>query len=117
KAGASPRGMRILCDYLTVHGFLEKSAARYAATPSSRAFLDRRSRHFLGSIVDFHAAPEMCELFLTDPAAFVRHGGALGAGSAALDHPVWKRFASAMIPVMAPVADAISEQVPGWSTP
>ena len=117
KIGAPIRGLRILCDYLTVQGFLEKSVARYAATPSSRAFLDRRSRSFMGSIVDFHAAPEMCELFLGDPVAYVRNGGAIGLGSVAPDHPVWAKFARAMIPVMLPVADAIAKQVAAWPQP
>ena len=117
KIGAPIRGLRILCDYLTVQGFLEKSVTRYAATPSSRAFLDRRSRSFMGSIVDFHAAPEMCELFLGDPVAYVRNGGAIGLGSVAPDHPVWAKFARAMIPVMLPVADAIAKQVAAWPQP
>ena len=117
KIGAPIRGLRILCDYLTVQGFLEKSVARYAATPSSRAFLDRRSRSFMGSIVDFHAAPEMCELFLGDPVAYVRNGGAVGLGSVAPDHPVWAKFARAMMPVMLPVADAIAKQVAAWPQP
>ena len=117
KIGAPIRGLRILCDYLTVQGFLEKSVTRYAATPSSRAFLDRRSRSFMGSIVDFHAAPEMCELFLGDPVAYVRNGGAVGLGSVAPDHPVWAKFARAMIPVMLPVADAIAKQVAAWPQP
>lgn len=115
--GASARGLRILCDYLTVHGFLEKSGGRYTATPSSRAFLDRRSRTFMGSVIDFHAAPAMCALFLNDPLAYVRGGGAVGLGSIAADHPLWATFARAMMPVMVPVAETIARQVALWPTP
>jgi hypothetical protein len=40
---ASERGMRILCDYLTVIGFLTKTGNHYALTQDSALFLDRRS--------------------------------------------------------------------------
>jgi len=111
------RGLRILCDYLTVHGFLEKNGEHYTVTPLSRAFLDRRSPHYMGSIVDFHAAPEMCELFLSDPVAFVRNGGSVGLGSVAPDHPVWRAFAQGMAAIMAPVADAVARRISRWPTP
>ena len=114
---ASTRGLRILCDYLTVHGFLEKSNGRYASTPSSRMFLDRRSPAYMGSIVDFHAAPQMVSLFLSDPLAFVRNGGSVGLGSIAPDHPVWMSFAEAMTPVMRPVAESIARQIAAWPNP
>src|SRR2546422_6279513 len=42
-AKASPRGIRILCDYLTILGFLTKSGDRYALTPDSALFLNRKS--------------------------------------------------------------------------
>jgi hypothetical protein len=114
---AAPRGLRILCDYLTVHGFLEKSDGRYAATASSRAFLDRRSPAYMGTIVDFHAAREMVALFLDDPVSYVRNGGSVGLGSIAPEHSVWTKFAEAMTPVMKPVAEAIARQVAAWPTP
>ena len=40
---ASERGTRILCDALTVLGFLAKRNERYALTSDSAVFLDRRS--------------------------------------------------------------------------
>src|SRR5262245_38834525 len=40
---ASPRGVRILADYLTVLGFLRKQGDRYELTPDSEVFLNRRS--------------------------------------------------------------------------
>ena len=39
--GAAVRGIRILCDYLTVRGHLEKQGDRFGLTPSTAAFLDR----------------------------------------------------------------------------
>src|SRR5579863_7771648 len=66
---ASERGVRILCDYLTVQGFLNKEAGRYRLTPSTAAFLTTSSPARMGSIVDFYAAPEMMALWLEDPVA------------------------------------------------
>src|SRR5438270_813318 len=42
-AKASPRGVRILCDFLTILGFLTKSGQRYALSPDSAVFLNRKS--------------------------------------------------------------------------
>jgi hypothetical protein len=114
---AAERGLRILCDYLTVHGFMEKSGERYALSAPTRVFLDRRSPSYIGSIVDFHAAPELCTLFLADPASFVRNGGSVGLGSVAPDHPVWSIFARSMQPVMAPIAQHVARHVASWSKP
>src|SRR4051812_1428658 len=54
---ASPRGIRILADYLTILGFLRKHGDRYELTPDSAAFLDRLSPAYLGGAVDFLLAP------------------------------------------------------------
>src|SRR5579862_3697635 len=40
---ASERGVRILCDYLTVIGFLTKTAGAYGLTPDSALFLNKNS--------------------------------------------------------------------------
>src|SRR5882724_7378755 len=42
-AGASERGVRRLCDYLTIFGFLTKEKGRYGLTQDAAVFLDRRS--------------------------------------------------------------------------
>ena len=114
RTGASPRGLRILCDFLTVHGFVEKSERGYAATPSTRVFLDRRSPNYLGSIIEFHAAPQMCSLFLSDPVAYVRNGGSVDSGSVAPDHALWRTFAESMEQTMTPIATAIAKDVASW---
>jgi hypothetical protein len=43
KCGTSERGMRILCDFLCIIGFLTKNGERYGLTADSAAFLDQRS--------------------------------------------------------------------------
>ena len=111
---ASERGVRILCDYLTVQGFLNKEAGRYRLTPSTSAFLTTSSPAWMGSIVDFYAAPEMMALWLEDPVAFVRNGGSEGLGNMAADNPIWVKFARAMVPFVAQTAQDIAEQVSTW---
>ncbi|MCV6037658.1 hypothetical protein OFP00_31755, partial [Escherichia coli] len=39
RCNASERGLRILCDYLTIIGFLAKEGERYALTTDSAIFL------------------------------------------------------------------------------
>ena len=74
RCGASPRGTRILCDYLTVAGFLTKSGDGYALTADSAQFLDRGSPACVAAAADFVYAPELREAF-ADVAAAVRRGG------------------------------------------
>ncbi len=117
RTGASARGIRILCDYLTVQGFLTKTQDRYGLTPATQAFLTTTSPAWLGSVVEFLAAPEMISLWLDDPVSYVRNGGAAGLGSIAPEHPVWVKFARAMVPFMRPAAQAMADVVQGWPTP
>lgn len=117
RTGASERGIRILCDYLTVQGFLTKTQDRYGLTPATEMFLTTTSPAWLGSVVEFLASPEMIALWLDDPVSYVQNGGAVGLGSIAPDHPVWVKFARAMVPFMRPAAQAMAESVQGWPTP
>src|SRR6478672_3293611 len=78
-AHSSERGVRIACDALTVMGFLTKDADRYALTPSSAAFLSKRSPAYLGSTMDFIAASHIQRGFDTFTEA-VRQGGTVVTG-------------------------------------
>ena len=108
RTGAAERGIQALADFLTVMGFLEKAGGRYRLTPSSAVFLDRRSPAFLGDIHRFLAAPEIIGLTLSDPAAFVRNGGAIGLANRAPNDPVWVDFARHMAPFARPIAQAMA---------
>jgi SAM-dependent methyltransferase len=107
---AAPRGLRILCDYLVVGGFLTKEDNQYALTLDAAVFLDRRSPAYIGSAVNFLASPMMIEAF-THTTESVRKGGTAlsGAGSVEPDHPVWVDFARAMGPLMAMPAELIAQ--------
>jgi hypothetical protein len=117
KVNAAPRGVRILCDYLTVQELLAKEGDCYRLTPSSEVFLDKRSPACMASVVDFLAAPEMMRLYLDDPASYVRNGGSIGLANLAPDHPLWVKFARAMVPFMAPIAQGIAADVARWPNP
>jgi 2-polyprenyl-3-methyl-5-hydroxy-6-metoxy-1,4-benzoquinol methylase len=117
KVHVSARGVRILCDYPTVQELLIKDGKRYRLTPSSSVFLDKRSPACMSSVIDFLAAPELMQLFLENPAAYVRNGGSVGLANLAPDHPLWVKFARAMVPFMAPVAQGIAMEVARWPSP
>lgn len=117
RIGAAPRGAQTLADFLTMRGFLQKDGGHYRLTPDSAAFLDRRSPAYLGGVVDFLAARENLDVSLADPAATVRAGGAPGLAYLAPDHPIWVKFARAMVPLAAPSAEAIAAKVAAEPTP
>jgi predicted nicotinamide N-methyase len=114
---ASPRGARILCDYLTVIGLLQKQESSYSLMPAAGRFLDRSSPLALGECVDFLAAPEMLSLVLDDPVSYVRRGGSDGLTVVAPDHPIWIRFARAMAAFAAPGAKRVGAFVSGLPEP
>ena len=106
---ASERGMRILCDYLTVIRFLTKSGNHFALTKDSAIFLDRRSPGYVGAALEFLLAPAQTEAF-RDLAAVVRKGGTIMGeeGVVAPEHPIWIQFARAMAPLMALPAECLA---------
>src|SRR5215208_1318676 len=63
KCQASERGIRILCDYLTVIGFLTKSGATYQLTPDTAFFLTKGSPAYQGGTVEFLTTPEVVRHF------------------------------------------------------
>lgn len=108
----SERGMRILCDYLTIMGMLSKENDHYTLTPDSAFFLDKHSPAYLGGTTEF-----LCSPMLTDGtknlAEAVRKGGTAMAGEGTIgpENPVWVKFARAMGPMMAMPAQLIPKLV------
>ena len=96
KTTTSSRGMRILCDLLTVIGLLTKQDGVYSVTEPGKRYLDPSSPAWMGGSIDFYASPEILRLVLDDPVSYVRQGGSAGLAHLAPDHPVWLRFAKAM---------------------
>ena len=106
---ASERGTRILCDYLTIVGFLTKTGGSYQLTPESAFFLTKRSPAYLGGTLEFLASPEIVHHF-DDLAGTVRRGSIKHEESTVSDeNPVWESFARTMMPMMMPPAQGIAE--------
>ncbi|HLK65267.1 MAG TPA: class I SAM-dependent methyltransferase [Bryobacteraceae bacterium] len=105
QCSASERGIRILCDYLTLMGILSKEDGRYRHTPTSAAFLDPRSPACVASVSKFLGSPELQQPY-EHLADIVRNGRTSlpGEGSVEPEHPVWVEFAQSMAPMMAPLA-------------
>jgi ubiquinone/menaquinone biosynthesis C-methylase UbiE len=109
---ASLRGMRILCDYLVIIGFLTKEGGRYHPTPDTAVFLDRRSPAYMGNTLEFLLSPMLVRGF-DDLAATVRKGGTVmpDGGTVAPENPVWVKFARAMAPMMAMPAQMMAKLI------
>lgn len=116
KCQAAPRGVRILCDYLVIIGWLRKEGVRYGLTPESEAFGSKRSKQYLGQAMGFLLARPQVEPFehLT---ATVRNGGVASdgpeGGSVAPENPLWVDFARSMMGMMVFPAELLAQRVAG----
>ena len=117
QCSASERGVRILCDFLTIYGLLEKQDGCYKHSPTSAAFLDPRSPASLASIAQFLSNKAMLEPF-DHLAEVVRSGRTTlpGDGSVEPENPVWVQFAETMAPMMAPMVGPLGAIVLEGST-
>jgi|SRR5271166_901934 len=111
---ASEKGTRVLCDYLTMTGFLVKQSGQYWLTPDSAAFLNRQSPAYMGTMANFLMSPTIAGLF-EDITGVIRQGGALPSGDGVLepDHAIWVEFARSMAPLMQVPAESIAQTFAG----
>ena len=109
KIGAAERGVHILCDYLTIQGFLAKEGDRYALTPESAMFLNRHSPACLGSMSDFLTDPGHKKNFEALAEA-VRKGGtpSTEGDNTKPNDELWVNFARSMAPLTTPAAEFIA---------
>ena len=107
---ATERGTRILCDNLTIMGFLTKAGDTYQLTPDSAMFLTKRSPAYLGATVEFLHSPDLMAS-VGGLAETIRSGTVASALANIVtdEHPAWVRFAQAMVPMMMPPAQAIAD--------
>src|SRR5882762_1098091 len=110
RVNAAERGVRILCDYLTIHEFLTKSDGSYALTPESAIFLNRHSPAYMGILADFLVSEGHKKNFdaLTET---VRKGGtavAQGDNTKPNDE-LWVTFARTMAPLTTVSAGFIAD--------
>jgi len=102
RCNAAERGVRVLCDFLCIMGFLSKDGNRYALTQDSAIFLDKRSPAYLGGATEFISTQDLMDNF-KNFADVVRKGGTLNkeGGTVSPDNPIWVKFARGMAPMMA----------------
>src|ERR1700739_4394391 len=111
RCAASERGVRILCDFLTIHGFLTKDGAQYGLTQDSAVFLDRRSPAYCGGAIEFLLTPRVREAHALLTEAVRRGGSALGEGNMVPENPDWVKFARAMMPMMVMPAQIMTAEL------
>jgi len=112
RCDTSERGMRILCDYLCIIGFLSKDGTNYSLTQDSAVFLDKRSPAYLGGATEFISTEKLTDNF-KNFAEVVRKGGSLDpeGGTVSPDNPIWVKFAKAMAPMIAMPAQLLAKLV------
>ena len=110
RAKASERGVRILCDYLTIRGFLGKNEGRYSCSPTAAVFLDRRSPAYIGSMANFLAHDRVVKSY-RNLAGAVRKGGTIVTSTVSPNDPVWVEFARSMAPFIGMVAGVVAPLV------
>ncbi len=111
RCAASERGVRVLCDFLTIHGFLTKDGTQYGLTRDSAVFLDRKSPAYVGGAIDFLLTPRVREAHALLTEAVRRGGSALGEGNMVPENPDWVKFARAMMPMMVMPAQIMTAEL------
>lgn len=108
---AAERGVRILCDYLTIHGFLSKANGKYALAADTALFLDKRSPAYLGSVADFLTGDAQVEGHRRMADAVRKGGTAKPEAPFQPDDPMWVLFAHAMKPMMMMPAQGMAQEL------
>jgi 2-polyprenyl-3-methyl-5-hydroxy-6-metoxy-1,4-benzoquinol methylase len=102
QCSASERGIRILCDFLTIKEILVKENGHYRHSPTSAVFLDPRSPACMAPTAKFLLTIDMLRPYehLTE---IVRSGHTAlpGDGNVEPDNPIWVEFAKSMTPMVA----------------
>ena len=89
RANASEKGIRILCDFLTIQGFLTKQSGTYGLAPDAAFFLSKRSPGYVGSVALFLAHSSHIQNYL-DLTASIRKGGTVNdQGNMDPENPIW----------------------------
>lgn len=105
RIGGSKRSVRILCDYLTITGFLERPDGHYRLTSDSAMFLDRRSPAYIGSMAGFLTLPQL--MHTVEGLTSIVRDGLPDRGTVETENPIWVEFARSMAPLMEMPARAI----------
>src|SRR5260221_9474479 len=110
ETGAAEEGARVLCDFMTVHGFLTKDQGKYALSQESAFFLDRKSPACVASMAGFLGSKQT-RARLDSLTESVRKGGSAwteGGDNTKPNDEFWVAFAKSMAPITVPSAEFIS---------
>lgn len=105
------RGARILCDFLTINGFLTKSGQQYSLAPDAALFLNRHSPAYIGGALEFLLTERLMVAHERLTEAVRRGGTALGQGTLEPENPDWVKFAEAMGTLMTMPAQMVAAGV------
>jgi len=110
RINGSERGIRILCDYLTVRGFLSKEGDRYSCSPTAAVFLDKHKPSYIGSMANFLANDRLMSSF-RNLGGSARKGGTVATSTVSPNDPVWVEFARSMAPFIGMIAGVVAPVV------
>jgi 2-polyprenyl-3-methyl-5-hydroxy-6-metoxy-1,4-benzoquinol methylase len=100
RVNAAERGVRILCDYLTIQGFLTKTDDRFALTQESAIFLNRHSPAYMGTLANFLASESHKKNFDALTESVKKGGTAVAQGdNTKPNDDLWVNFARSMAPL------------------
>lgn len=108
---ASERGVRILCDYLTILTFLKKDDGRYSLAPDAALFLDQNSPAYAGTVMDFLVSDVQREAGRRIGDSVRKGGSAMPKTPFEPDNPRWITFAKVMMPMMAMPSEMIAAEL------
>jgi predicted O-methyltransferase YrrM len=115
---SAERGVRILADYLTIQGFLTKENGKYALTPDSAVFLDKRSPAYMGAMAEFLVSNQNLDniQILTKS---VRKGGTASeiGDNRKPEDDRWVNFARSMGSMAVPMAGVLTQMIAASSGP
>ena len=117
RAGVAQRGMRILCDFLTVHGLVAKTDGLYSHTPTSAVFLDSRSPASMAPTLPFLMNEKIMRASDLLTETIRQNRTALQEPLAGDEVREWVTFARAMQPMMASAAEFIAGVIMSGETP
>jgi 2-polyprenyl-3-methyl-5-hydroxy-6-metoxy-1,4-benzoquinol methylase len=109
---SAERGVRILCDFLSVQNFLSKRDGNYSLSSDAATFLNRKSQTYLGGSIEFLLNSRTRGAFDVLTESVRKGGSALEHPSVEPENPMWVAFAHSMMPMMFPMAQGAASIVP-----
>lgn len=116
-AGVAERPMRILCDFLTVHGIIAKADGRYSHTPTSAVFLDAHSPASMAPSLPFMMSDKIMEATHLLTETIRQNRTALKEPLAGDEVREWVTFAQTMQPLATGAAQFIAAVIMRGGTP